>query len=332
MNFLENLRESRENNRIPEKIFVICTQLYHSYKASIEADGLRMEDYESVFSFLLKSVEEQLAHPYSFEPYHQKITSPIDYFKFSLDFTHPLVNLRESVLLHKENVTKIISQLKKGENVILFANHQTEVDPQLINILLEDLGFTFGRDMIFVAGDRVLTDPMATPFSMGCNLLCIYSKRYIDTPPEQRANKQLHNQRTMQLLRQLLTEGGKCVYVAPAGGRDRPNEKGEVEVAEFDPQSIEMFRLMALKAKTATHFYPLALATYDILPPPQTIQRELGEKRVTKRSKVLLSFGNEIDMEGILTGDDQDRHETRQQRSDAIVAMVKEQYKLLKNL
>ena len=34
---------------------------------------------------------------------------------------------------------------------------------------------------------------MAMPFSMGRNLLCIYSKRHLGHPPEQRAAKQKHN-------------------------------------------------------------------------------------------------------------------------------------------
>ncbi len=50
--------------------------------------------------------------------------------------------------------------------------------------------------MIFVAGERVITDPLAVPASMGRNLLCIYSKRYIDHPPELKSEKQLHNKRT----------------------------------------------------------------------------------------------------------------------------------------
>jgi glycerol-3-phosphate O-acyltransferase len=43
-------------------------------------------------------------------------------------------------------------------------------------------------------------------------------------------------------------------YVAPSGGRDRPNQEGIVEVAPFDPQSIEMFNLMAKKSTRPTFF------------------------------------------------------------------------------
>ena len=57
----------------------------------------------------------------------------------------------------------------------------------------------------------------------------------------------------------LLSEGGKVIYVAPSGGRDRKNLNDKIVVAPFDPQSIEMFSLMARKAKKPTHFYPLSL-------------------------------------------------------------------------
>ena len=70
--------------------------------------------------------------------------------------------------------------------MIFLANHQIEADPQAISLLLDDLYPNFAENMIFVAGERVITDPFAIPFSMGRNLLCIYSKRYIDHPPEKK--------------------------------------------------------------------------------------------------------------------------------------------------
>ena len=42
-------------------------------------------------------------------------------------------------------------------------------------------------------------------------------------------------------MERLLAEGGKCIYVAPSGGRDRPNAQGEIQPNAFDPQSIELF-------------------------------------------------------------------------------------------
>jgi glycerol-3-phosphate O-acyltransferase len=124
----------------------------------------------------------------------------------------------------------------------------------------------------------------------------------------------------------LLKEGGKAIYVAPSGGRDRKNGKGIVEVAPFDPQSIEMFYLMAKKAKTPTHFYPLSLTTYDLLPPPDTIQKELGEARSAKYSPVHLFFAPEFDMEHFHGSDEKDKTERRKNRAYAIWNIVDKNY------
>jgi glycerol-3-phosphate O-acyltransferase len=144
--------------------------------------------------------------------------------------------------------------------------------------------------------------------------------------------KQLHNQRTMKLMSSLLKEGGKCIYVAPSGGRDRPNKEGVVEVAPFDPDSIEMFRLMALQAKTPTHFYPLSLSTYNVLPPPSTIEKGIGEKRYANKSVVHICFGKECNMELKHLDPSISKHEKRALLANSIEAEVKKDYDLIKQL
>lgn len=330
MKILEKLTQAKETGIIDDKVFDIFHNLYESYSNSLSAEGVEMGQLDAVFDTLLKLVIEQVAAPFKFEPYHTKITSPFDYYQFGVDFLRPLVIKERSRVFHMDNVEKIVAQLEANENVILFANHQTEVDPQLLSLALEESHPKLGAEVIFVAGDRVLTDPLAIPFSMGRNLLCIYSKRHIDNPPEKRMEKQHYNQRTMKRMKELLAAGGKCIYVAPSGGRDRPSPSGEVVVSPFDPQSLEMFRLIAKQAKTPTHFYPLALATFDILPPPETIESELGEDRQAKREGALFSFGDEIDMENFPGSDMQDRHAKRSARSMHIWNLVKTDYALIK--
>src|SRR5579863_8554181 len=138
----------------------------------------------------------------------------------------------------------------------------------------------------------------------------------------------LHNKNTMELMSRLLQEGGKIIYVAPSGGRDRRDAQGHVFPARFDPNSIEMFYLMAKKAKTPTHFYPLALDTYELLPPPETVQIELGEERVAKRTSIHLGFGPEFDMEQILAGETKEAR--RKARADAIWQTVYDLYRRIK--
>jgi glycerol-3-phosphate O-acyltransferase len=271
-------------------------------------------------------VIDELRNPFAFEPYHQRVTSPFDYYRFGLELMRPLIIFERSKVINLENVEKIAEQVKNKENVILFANHQTEPDPQIINLLLESKFPDLVKEMIFVAGHRVISDPLAIPFSRGCNLLCIFSKKYLEFPPEEKSQKQMHNQKTLQRMKSLLEEGGKCIYVAPSGGRDRMNSEGIVEVAPFDSQSIELFYLISQQVQPSTHFYPLALSTYDLLPPPASIETTLGERRHAQCAPVSLSFGNEIEMRDFPGNISTDKRKNRELRTEYIFKLVKDDY------
>lgn len=272
----------------------ILDEVSGTYRAIVSEAGLPEATADRILTTFLWTLGEQLRHPFEFEPYHRLITAPFDYYAFGVEFFRPLVDRKRSTLSGREHLAAIAARLAARENVIFLANHQTEADPQVISILLEDEYPEMGREMIFVAGERVTADPLTVPFSMGRNLLCIYSKRYIEHPPENKAAKQLHNRKTMERMVDLLAEGGHAIYVAPSGGRDRRTPAGVVEVAPFDPQSIEMFRLMAQRAPRPTHFYPMALATYDIMPPPEKVEVELGEPRRLRRCPVHMAIGEEL--------------------------------------
>ena len=133
----------------------------------------------------------------------------------------------------------------------------------------------------------------------------------------------------MELMGSLLSEGGKIIYVAPSGGRDRMGQDGTIEVAKFDPQSIEMLYLMARKASSPTFFYTLALKTYSLLPPPETIQLEIGEARIPGRGGVKLHFGSRIDMEHFPGNALPDKHERRAMRAEHIWNQVMKDYESL---
>jgi glycerol-3-phosphate O-acyltransferase len=137
--------------------------------------------------------------------------------------------------------------------------------------------------------------------------------QYIESPPELKAAKQKQNMDTMNELQTLLAAGGQCVWVAPSGGRDRPDPAAapfpggaEFSVAPFDAKSVELFRVMAAKAEAAarkaaeakaeagggdgggaaavrvpqTHFFTLAMLSRKLIPPPvATGDRAVGEVR-----------------------------------------------------
>jgi glycerol-3-phosphate O-acyltransferase len=310
-----------------------CAHLSPQYTQHLilffEAYKRAVLSFEKCLSNLLLYLQFLKDPPYHFEPYHKKIRHPFDYYQFGLDFIKPLIDLQHSKILGKDHLKEIAKALRNQENVILLANHQTESDPQAIAVCLEKEYPDIAESMIFVAGERVVTDPLAIPFSKGCDLLCIYSKRYIDFPPEKKEEKQIHNKKTMQLMSKLLEEGGEIIYVAPSGGRDRKNKEGQIEVAPFDPEAIELFYLMAKKAKTPTHFVPFTLSTYDLLPPPETIQKELGEIRITKRTPVHLAFAPPFDMENFPGSNQADKQLRRQARAKEIWKIVCNTHDLL---
>lgn len=301
----------------------ILASFFESYKETSEDPH---EVTERFFITFLERVKEQAVAPYQFQAFHKKLRTPFDYYRLGIDFLRPLIKWEESSVLGQENLEKVKHLLKENHNVVFFSNHQTEADPMAISLLLEKDFPDLAEKMIFVAGERVTTDPLAIPFSLGCNLLCIYSKRYIDHPPEHKHQKQMHNRRTMRLMSSLLSEGGKCIYVAPSGGRDRRGVNGKIELAPFDPKSIEMFHFMAKRSKQPTHFFPMALGTFELLPPPETIQRELGEHRSTKRVGIHLAVGPEIQMQDFPGKEISNKEVRRKSRSDYIWELVKHDY------
>ena len=178
-------------------------------------------------------MEDQLDEPFVFAPFHEAWTeendSPHDHLAMDTAFMEPMcvhsvllrrgdgVSMRrgrgwflfrcravsrrldpnDSVLLGSERVKDIEALLAKGDNVVLLSNHQTEADPSCWSFALHENHERLERDMIMVAGDRVTTDVVAVPFSKARNLLCIYSKRHIDNPPEEKPKKMRHNAKTM---------------------------------------------------------------------------------------------------------------------------------------
>ena len=137
---------------------------------------------------------------------------------------------------------------------------------------------------------------------------------------------QQHNSASMLTLRHLLNEGGKCVYVAPSGGRDRIDANGLLSPAVFDDQSIELMRIVGSKAKNPTHYFPLAVHTYNLLPPPQKQEISIGEKRQMEYSPVYISFGSEIRMNAPLKQKNIDKKQFRKNQADFIHSQVKDLY------
>lgn len=250
-----------------------------------------------IFKDMVKAYAGQLlGDPYQFPSYHRAIRSPFDYFQMANMYIGSLIDFQCSILRHPERWSIIQSQIEKGENVILLANHQSEGDAAFIPLLTEVTHPGLGQKVTYVAGDRVVTDLLAKPFSMGKDLLCVHSKKHMNDIPEEKSNKMKQNLSTVKEMQRLLNKGGMLIWIAPAGGRDRRQTDGTLIPGNFDPQAVEMMKKLGSKSSSAkTHFYPLAMATYDIMPPPASSEKSIGEKRVVNFTGVGLSVGEEID-------------------------------------
>jgi len=90
----------------------------------------------------------------------------------------------------------------------------------------------------------------------------------------------------MGALGALMKEGGNVFWVAPSGGRDRANEENKFVVAPFDYKALDMFKLIAMQSGRGCHFFPMAMYTHQLIPPPKTVSSELGESRSAQRGAV----------------------------------------------
>lgn len=220
-----------------------------------------------------------------------------DFYAFACDFVRPLIDLNRSVVLGIDNARRAFRQIEEGDNVVFFANHQSELDTPIMSILLETVGFGDEASRItYVAGHKVTTDPLAIPFSMGQNLICVHSKKHIMSDPATVLAKKRQNYKALAEILRMLGKGRAALWVAPSGGRDRRSPaSGEVLPARFDLDVVEKYRLMGSKSKTRTHYYPLSMVTFELCPPPDFLDSGVGETRNLHFKPVGIAIGEELE-------------------------------------
>ncbi|CAL8155679.1 unnamed protein product [Prunus armeniaca] len=225
----------------------------------------------------------------------------------------------------------IEEKLQQGHNIFLISNHQTEADPAVIALLLETTNSYLSENMTYIAGDRVVTDPLCKPFSMGRNLICVYSKKHMNDVPELTEMKRKANTRSLKEMALLLRGGSQIVWIAPSGGRDRPDPvTGEWYPAPFDASSLDNLRRLAEHSAAPGHIYPLALLCHNIMPPPLQVEKEIGEKRMISFHGTGLSVAPEITFSDI-SASCQNPEEARETYTQALYKIVTEQYNVLKS-
>merc|ERR1712232_834820 len=69
-------------------------------------------------------------------------------------------------------------------------------------------------------------------------------------------------------------------------------------MGEFDSKTIDMFRLMGNKSKKPMHYYPMAMVSYDLCPPPDYVEAGVGEQRNVRYVPVGIGVGEETESVG----------------------------------
>lgn len=146
---------------------------------------------------------------------------PYNYYDFGQRYVGALIDFQTSFVGNAGTFQEMGERLRAGHNVVVLANHQTEADPAVWAHMLEALEPRMAEDVIYVAGDRVVQDAMCKPFSMGRNLFCVHSKKHMFDDPATAPAKQRQNRKTLVVMAKMLNEGGRLVWIAPSGGRDR---------------------------------------------------------------------------------------------------------------
>ncbi|XP_065037626.1 glycerol-3-phosphate acyltransferase, chloroplastic-like isoform X3 [Musa acuminata AAA Group] len=262
------IRREVEAGKLSSEIATRLEELYYNYRNAVMQSGdpsakeIILSNMAVAFDRVLLDVED----PFSFLPCHKAIREPFDYYMFGQNYLRPLIDFRTSYIGNLSLFFDMEEKLKRGHNIILFSNHQTEADPALISLLLERTNLYFAEKMAFVAGDRVVTDPLCKPFSMG-------------------------------------RSGSQVIWIAPSGGRDRPDPlTGEWNPAPFDASSMDNMRRLLDHSGVVGHMYPLALLCYEVMPPPREVEKQIGERRKISFHGIGLSVAPKINFAEITAG------------------------------
>ncbi|KAJ9513940.1 hypothetical protein QJQ45_021048, partial [Haematococcus lacustris] len=281
-----------------EKLLPQWQDFYANYRNAIVGSGAPGANEllaAKIQATIADTVTLQFMKPYTFPSLHTRMVgADYNYFEFGQRYVGALVDFNNSVLGHRERWDQIAAQLAAGENVVLLANHQTEADPGVFAHMLMATHPQLATEVVYVAGDRVVTDALSKPFSMGRNLFCVHSKKHMDDIPELKAEKMETNRKTLVAMARQLNKGGCLIWIAPSGGRDRPKDNDQYTPDPFDPAAVELMRSLGARAKRRTRLYPMAMFSWPVMPPPRTVDKAIGERRMTNYTPVGISVCEEL--------------------------------------
>uniref|UniRef100_UPI002ED70977 Glycerol-3-phosphate acyltransferase, chloroplastic n=1 Tax=Lobosphaera incisa TaxID=312850 RepID=UPI002ED70977 len=335
--FFAVLQDEIAQGHVPKLLMPAFQDFYNNYKTAVLGSGVPGAD-EALVAKIMSAIADRSVHefvePYTFPSFHHRILEPYNYYQFGQNYVRTLLDFSKSVVGHLARFDEIEQQIAAGENVVLLANHQTEADPGVFALLLEHTHPRLATDVIYVAGDRVVTDPLCKPFSMGRNLFCVHSKKRLDDIPELKASKVATNRRTLSAMTKALNEGGRLLWIAPSGGRDRPQaDTGAWHPDKFDPTAVELMRQLLSRSAPKGHLYPFAMYSWELMPPPKGVEKGLGERRLTHFAGTGISVCKELDVDSIVSSAAVEDKATRQQLlATAAWQAVSDEYAILEEV
>ncbi|CAK7356061.1 unnamed protein product [Dovyalis caffra] len=299
---LSGIRKEAEAGKLPSNVAAGMEELYQNYKTAVLQSGIPnaheivLENMAVVLDRIFLDVQD----PFVFSPYHKALRKPFDYYDFGQKYIRPLIDFRNSYVGNVSIFNGIEEKLRQGHNIVLVSNHQTEADPAVIALLLET----------------------SIPHTA--------ENLHMNDVPEHAEEKRKANIRSLKEMALLLRGGSQVVWIAPSGGRDRPDPlSGEWYPANFDASSVDNIRRLAEHSGAPGHVYPLALLCHDIMPPPPEVEKEIGERRVISFHGAGLSVAPEISFSEI-TAAYENPEEAKEAYSEALYKSVTEQYNVLK--
>jgi glycerol-3-phosphate O-acyltransferase len=54
----------------------------------------------------------------------------------------------------------------------------------------------------------------------------------------------------------------------------------------FDPAAVDLMKSLVTRAKQPGHLFPMSMFSWPLMPPPKTIDKSIGERRLTTHTGV----------------------------------------------
>src|SRR5262245_31198219 len=101
------VEEAISEGKLTYNVGANLLSFYTHYTEALK-DASQLKSLKEQFIPYLNYIIEEVNHPYPFPPFHEKLTTPIDYYAFGQEMIRPLVDEMLSQVLGKERFKKSV--------------------------------------------------------------------------------------------------------------------------------------------------------------------------------------------------------------------------------